>query len=427
MAHVSRRLALPAWGGLPGAILCGALRPAALLPGALRSAALLPGILLAAALLPAPLLREARLQAATAPGRPQDGSAAGRDAYDRALKLEAHGNHAAALALLWSAAGLTPHDAEVQNHLGEALERIGALDAAVDAYRHALEDRPTFHKAANNLILALAKSGKGPEAVARARVLVAASPGDAARHFTLALALSEEDVEQAIVEFRRVLDLDPGHTLARYNLGLVLKRADRLPEAVAVLTRAVETDPRPEAFYTLGVIYWQQGDTAAAARALRAAVSADPRHTEAHYTLGAVLAARRDWRGAAASLRRAIALRPGEPGAHYTLARVLRELGDEGGAAAELAATERLRRQAQLEREAAVRIAVGTRKVDAGDLTGGLDEFRRAAAALDTYAPAHYQMGLVLSRLGEPEAARAAFARAAALDPDLLPPPAGVR
>src|SRR5688500_4484598 len=91
------------------------------------------------------------------------------------------------LARLWEAAARAPRDADVQNRLGEALERIGALDAALDAYRSALSARPDFRQASNNLILALVKVGKGEEAVQRARALAAAAPDDPDRHFTLGL------------------------------------------------------------------------------------------------------------------------------------------------------------------------------------------------------------------------------------------------
>ena len=60
-----------------------------------------------------------------------------------------------------------PRDAEVQNRLGEALDRIGALDAAIDAYQRAVAARPDFVVADNNLTLALAKAGRGREAVER--------------------------------------------------------------------------------------------------------------------------------------------------------------------------------------------------------------------------------------------------------------------
>jgi len=346
-----------------------------------------------------------------------------RQAYDRAIALEAEGNQGAALSLLWEASGLAPRDADIQNRLGEALERIGVLDAAVDAYRRALAERPEFRKASNNLILALVKSGKGPEAVARARALVAESPKDPDRYFTLGLAQSEQDVEQAIESFRRALELAPRHTLARYNLALVLRRADRLPEALAELERALAIEPRPEAHYLMGVIYWHQGEIDRAVSALRAAVAAEPRYADAHETLGSVLKEKRDWSGASASLRRAIAIRPDVPAAHYALGQVLQLSGNEPGARAELDEAERLRQRAALEHEALVWTSVGIQKASAGDLTGALSNLRRATSVFDAYAPAHYQTGLVLQRLGQREAARAAFERARTLNPSLVPPP----
>ena len=66
--------------------------------------------------------------------------------------------------------------------------------------------------------------------------------------------------------------------------------------------------------------------------------------------------------------------------------------------------------------------AVGTQKLEMGDLTGALDQFRRATAAFEAYAPAHYQMGRALQRLGQHDASRAAFARAAELNPSLVSP-----
>ena len=69
---------------------------------------------------------------------PQDEHQRARRLYARAVELEAQSNWPAALSLLWEAAGLAPRDAEVQSRLGEALERIGALDAAIAAYRQSL-------------------------------------------------------------------------------------------------------------------------------------------------------------------------------------------------------------------------------------------------------------------------------------------------
>jgi tetratricopeptide (TPR) repeat protein len=346
------------------------------------------------------------------------------DLYARAIKLEAEGNHQAALSLLWEAAGLAPRDADIQNRLGEALDRLGALDAAVEAFHRAVTERPSFRKAENNLILTLVKAGRGPEAVDRARALVAASPDDPDAHFTLGLAQSEQDVSEAMKSFRRVLELAPRHTLARYNLALVLKREDRQAEAIEQLTRAIAIEPRPEAHYTLGVIYWHQGDLERAVAALRAAIDQDSRYADAHYTLGAVLKARRDWSAATASLRRAIALRPDAWGMHYALGLALQQSGDAEQGRRHLGEAERLRRRGQLEQEAMVWTAVGTGRLNRGDLHGALDCFRRAIGIVDTYAPAYYQLGRVLQSLGRLDESRAAFTRARQLNPSLIPPDA---
>jgi tetratricopeptide (TPR) repeat protein len=352
----------------------------------------------------------------------QETPARAKEAYDRAVALEAKGNHSAALSLLWEASGLAPRDPDIQNRLGEALERIGALDGAIDAYRRALAARPAFRQASNNLILALVKAGNGPEAIERARALVAESPNDPDRHFTLGLAQFEQDVDAAMATLRRVLELDPRHTLARYNLALVLRRVDRLPEALEELERAIAIDPQAEAHYTMGVIYWHLGNVDRAAAALRAAVAHKPGYVDAHYALGGVLRAAGDLSGAATALRRTIALRKDFPAAHYTLGLVLQERGDASGARAEIEEAERLRRRAEREHEALVTTSVGIRKLGEGDLAGSLEQFTRATEAFDEYAPAHYHRGLVLRRMGQEGAARQAFSRARQLNPSLIPP-----
>jgi tetratricopeptide (TPR) repeat protein len=374
---------------------------------------------------PVPASAAATAAAAAAAGATvatQDAARA-KGVYARAVELEAHARHAEALPLLWEAAQLAPDDAEIQNRLGEALERIGALEAAVDAYRRAVARDPASRKAANNLILVLAKAGKVGEALELARAAVAAAPADADRLFTLGLAQAEYDLDAAVETFRRVLVLAPRHGLARYNLALTLKRADRPAEAAAELSRLVQSEPRPEAQYQLGVIYWQQGELDRAADALRAAIAANPQYADAHYTLGTVLKAKGELVAAAASLRRAIALTPESAGAHYVLAQVLRLMGDEGGARTQVAESERLRQQREHEQEASVLTFLGIQRFEAGEPAAAVDYFRQATAISEPYAPAHYQMGRALQRLGKADEARAAFLRARQLNPALLPPP----
>ncbi len=348
----------------------------------------------------------------------QDASARAREVYARAVELQSQGNDAAALALLWEAAGLAPRDPEIQNRLGEALDRIGAFDGAIAAYRTALQVNPEFKKASNNLIVVLVKAGKSDEAIQRARQLVAARPDDADRYFTLGLAQSEQNITDAIGSFRRALELNPRHALARYNLALALNRSDKSMEAIDQLRQTLTIESRPETRYMLGMIYLHQGDFDNALRELSAAVAAAPRYAEAHAALGSVLKSQKEWDRAERELRRAIALNP-DPPTYYSLAQVLRQRGSTEAATAALSEAERLRQQREQDQEASALTSVGVAKLDSGDLTSALDLFRRATIASSRYAPAHYQMGRTLQRLGRDREAADAFARAAALNPSL--------
>jgi tetratricopeptide (TPR) repeat protein len=345
-----------------------------------------------------------------------------KDLYTRAIELEKQGNQPAALALLWEAAGLAPRDADVQQRLGEALERIGALDAAIDAYRRAITAQPDLMRADNSLTLALARAGRGAEAVARARARVAEAPGDPERQFTLGLAQSEQDVDGAIRTFRHVITMRPEHALAHYNLALVLKRVDRTKDAIAELQRALAIQPRAEAYFALGTLHFHQGEFDRAIAAFKSAVAAEPRLVDAHIALGSVFKAKRQFPDAIDALRRAIALDPDAWSAHAALATVLQQAGATEAAAQEAAEAERRRLAGELEREAAAITAVGIARLDANHAAGAAEQFRRAIAKVETYAPAHYQLGRALQRLGQDTAARAAFARAQALNPSLMPP-----
>lgn len=345
-----------------------------------------------------------------------------RDAYRRAQALERSGDASGALALLWTASGLAPRDADIHMALASALERVGALDAAVEAWRAAGQARPHDARARRGLVLALVAVGRGPEAVTLARAATQEAPADPERLFTLALAQSEQDVDAALATLREVLSRSPGHALARYNLALLLKRLDRFDEAIAELTGLLATAPRPEVHHALGMARWHRGESREAAEAFQAAIDLDARHAEAWHMLGVVRAARRDWRAAEDALRHALALRPSLPGVHATLARVLSASGDESRARQHMAEGERLRRAAEREREARVWTSLGTARLEQGEALSALDAFRRAIGGLETYAPAHFQMGRALERLGDPAAAAAAYARAHALNAQLVPP-----
>src|SRR5205085_5051016 len=120
----------------------------------------------------------------------------------------------------------------------------------------------------------------------------------------------------------------------------------------------------------LGVTLWQQGDFAASADELNAALAITPDYAEAHYTLGTVLKQLGKLEDSASHLREAIRLQPDFAGAHVTLAAVLRQLGDVPGAEAEARLGSEIAKSKTNLQAATFATNSGKRLLLAGDLEG---------------------------------------------------------
>jgi predicted Zn-dependent protease len=77
---------------------------------------------------------------------------------------------------------------------------------------------------------------------ARLEGLLQTSPGDVFLNFALAMELTKEgQVDQAVMQFDRVIDLDPAYIPAHFQKGSALLSANRRDDARAALTRGIET------------------------------------------------------------------------------------------------------------------------------------------------------------------------------------------
>jgi len=190
------------------------------------------------------------------------------------------------------------------------------------------------------------------------------------------------------------------------------------------MRKAIELDPTlVDAYYTLGITLWQQGEFPASVEQLRKAIALKPDYAEAHYTLGTVLKQMNQLAEAAQALREAIRIQPGFAPAHTTLAAVLRQMGDTAGAQAESELGNTLAKEKTDLQGATFATNSGKRLLNAGDLDGAIAQFRNAIKLAPSYAEAHYQLALALSRKGEQAAAAEEFHQAAALDPKLKSTP----
>jgi tetratricopeptide (TPR) repeat protein len=157
-----------------------------------------------------------------------------------------------------------PASARAHGCLGAALLRVGRTDEAVKPLERAVQLRPEYAEARQNLVAAITRQGQA--------------------------RLQAGDADAARTRFEAALRLEPDYAPAHNDLGIALLQAGRVTEAVTHGETAVRLRPNfAEAQYNLGNALAQAGRTDAAIAAFEAAVRLAPDFAKAHNNLGALL------------------------------------------------------------------------------------------------------------------------------------------
>lgn len=252
-------------------------------------------------------------------------------------------------------------------------------------------------------------------------------------------------LDEAETLLRSVLDQQPGHARALFQLGVISLARGKPADAEVLLRRATASTRNAVATMALADAIEQQGRPADAEATLREAVAIDATLAEAWSRLAELCAARgasdeavwalaaatrlkpreaRLWNNLAAvqlgagrldecegAARRALEIEPRHALAWMNLGRALGARGDEAGARNALAeAVARDPAQAEARHWLAVALA------RAGQWTEALGHYRYAAAALPGWVEPKIGAGNALSKLGRRREAVAAFAEAAQVD-----------
>src|SRR5437868_1325584 len=121
--------------------------------------------------------------------------------------------------------------AHYYGNLGLALKGQGNLDAAIEAYRAALQIDPNLSETHNNLGVVLESRGQRDKAIECFRMAVKISPQYADAHNNLGAALQRQgNVSEALSEIRQSIELNPRNPVAYNNLGNALRESGD-PEA----------------------------------------------------------------------------------------------------------------------------------------------------------------------------------------------------
>ena len=113
---------------------------------------------------------------------------------------------------------------EKNNHLaffgiGEAWQKLGKLEEAVEAYNKALAIKPDYASVYNNMGIALADQGKMEEALEVYNKLLTIKPGNAGTYNNMGVAFANQGkLQEAIKFYNKALTIKPDHADAIENL-----------------------------------------------------------------------------------------------------------------------------------------------------------------------------------------------------------------
>lgn len=339
-----------------------------------------------------------------------------------------------------------PYARRAYINLGVLLDRDGKPEAALRYLRKAMvldpEDAFAHHVAG----LAQLHRGAREEAVATLERAAALDPTSAEILQNLTVAYeAADDLAGAEEAARRAVEVAPERGVLHLNLGLVLWRRGKLPEAAEALAAARErlsggeaveaalyagriafarglfeeaarafaaaTDAAPgraDAWFNLGIARAKAGNGAASAEALRRTLSLAPGDTEARFNLGAALILAGDYAGARRAYEEGLALADSVPTAHFMAGYLALRLGDRA------AAKRHFERTIELGGPEAGRAQVnlGLLAEAAGDLEEAIRRYRQGDPEDPT---TFYNLGLVLQRVGDISGAVEALKKAHAL------------
>ncbi|MCA3359690.1 MAG: tetratricopeptide repeat protein [Roseomonas sp.] len=264
--------------------------------------------------------------------------------------------------------------------------------------------------------VALHQQGRIPEARQAYQRIRSQDPGQfVAWHMGGVAALQAGDTRDAHALIRKALALRPNDGAALINLGIILHRLGKLPEALQAFKQGMKTRADdPSAHNNFGNLLRDMQRHEAALQSFGRALALNPENVLAYANRGTVLRDLDRLEEALADFDQALARAPGYAIAHYKKGEVLAELRRVPEALAHLDAALRLEPQSALFHASRGEIFQDTKNLDAA-----LRDFDAAIRLEPEIARYHQGRGLVLQDMRRFPEAAVALEQALKLDRSL--------
>ena len=137
-----------------------------------------------------------------------------------------------------------PNEAILYNISGACYASLGQMDTAVNRYEKALDIKPDYADAHNNLAITLQGLDQLDAAVERYKKALAIKPDYAEAHYNLGDTLHKlGQLDASVRSYEKAIAIKPDYTEAHNNLGNTLKRLGQLDAAVRSYKKALAIKP----------------------------------------------------------------------------------------------------------------------------------------------------------------------------------------
>jgi tetratricopeptide (TPR) repeat protein len=245
----------------------------------------------------------------------------------------------------------------------------------------------------------------------------AKDPTSTTAHFNLGVELERQGhIDEAKLQYRRVLEINPAYTNARVNLALLVWKEGGGGEALAEVRLALALNPRSgEAYNALGYLLMKQGHQDEATAALKTATEISPRLAKPHLMYGQILLQKGELDHALLELGTAMNLNPSIVEIYDYMGSALTKKGSFDAA---IAAYEKC-----LELDPGNVDAydnLGQLLIQKGQLNDGVIQYQKALEINPKSAMTETDLGAALFQAGLKEEAMKHLRKALDLDPTLV-------
>ena len=328
------------------------------------------------------------------------------------------------LALVMIRCAGTRSDADIQEMLdytaayyaekGAAALQAGQFEAAVGYFRRAAQTLPQNPQAANNLGVAFYRAGHLDSAVAAHQKALRLRPSFVKAYVDMGYAyLEQKNFQDARRSAQEALAREANNASALLLLGRIAEAQGDLNGAEQFYQESIRHAPTDfSGYFYLAALNNERGDLDAALDGYQQAAARKPSDPAVYFSIGNIYARQCRLDDALASYEKSLRLDPHMTGALNNHGLILMSRGDIEGALADF------NRALEIDSTASpvlfnLSVALGRLDSPAAALTF----VNRAIRRDSSYALFHLQKGNILMELGQIEAAKNSFAKAAELEP----------